>query len=95
MVKKDDEGFKPISNAALKKAKKAFEIAKKKKAKAEEKAAKDAEAEQKAKEEQLKQLEEAKKIVLELDTSLPEAKYVNILNILLIFLLKEIIIINN
>jgi hypothetical protein len=29
----------------------------------------------KAKEEQLKQFEESKKIVLELDTSLPEAKY--------------------
>jgi len=31
----------------------------------------------KAKEEQLKQFEESKKIVLELDTSLPEAKYVS------------------
>ena len=81
MVKKDDEGFKPISNAALKKAKKGYEIAQKKKAKAAEKAAKDAEAEQKAKEEQLKQLEEAKKVVLELDSSLPEATYVSILNL--------------
>ncbi|OUM57156.1 hypothetical protein PIROE2DRAFT_21530 [Piromyces sp. E2] len=78
MVKKDDEGFKPISGAALKKAKKAFDIAQKKKAKAEEKAAKDAEAEKKAKEEQLKQLEEAKKVVLELDTSLPEATRIKI-----------------
>jgi len=81
MVKKDDEGYKPISGAALKKAKKAFDIAQKKKAKAEEKAAKDAEAEKKAKEEQLKQLEEAKKVVLELDTSLPEATRVSIDNI--------------
>lgn len=78
LVKKDDEGFKTISNAALKKAKKAFDIAQKKKAKAEEKALKDAEEQKKAKEEQLKQLEESKKIILTEDASLPKATQIKI-----------------
>ncbi|KAJ3413297.1 hypothetical protein HDV05_008214 [Chytridiales sp. JEL 0842] len=74
LIRKDHaEGYLPISGAALKKAKKTYEENERKKAKAEEKAKKDSEEAAKKAAETAKKLEEAKKIVLKLDDTLPAA----------------------
>ncbi|KAJ3117391.1 hypothetical protein HDU96_006916 [Phlyctochytrium bullatum] len=76
--KETGEEYQPISGAALKKAKKGWELAEKKKAKAAAAAAKDAdEAAAKAADE-AKRIEEAKKVVLVEDASLPKAKKIRI-----------------
>jgi asparaginyl-tRNA synthetase len=65
--------FEPISNAALKKAKKGVEVNKKKKAKEAERLEKEKQVE----EARLKELEKAKKIVIANDPSLPQPKNVS------------------
>ncbi|KAI9145451.1 hypothetical protein BKA69DRAFT_584178 [Paraphysoderma sedebokerense] len=78
-VRKDEqEGFKLISGAALKKAKKAFEVAKKKAAKEEEKKKVEAEKAKAKEEEEKRRLEEAKSVVFKEDMSLPKAKKIKI-----------------
>ncbi|KAJ3199241.1 hypothetical protein HDU67_002963, partial [Dinochytrium kinnereticum] len=79
MVRKvETEGYQPISGAAMKKAKKGWELAEKKKAKAAASASKDSdEAAAKAAEE-AKRLEESKKVVLTQDLGLPKAKNIKI-----------------
>ncbi|KXN70090.1 asparaginyl-tRNA synthetase [Conidiobolus coronatus NRRL 28638] len=73
-----EEGYQPISGAALKKAKKNVEILLKKEKKQAEQAQSNADAAAaKAKEEE-QRLEEAKSIVLEQDASLPQAKKIEI-----------------
>jgi asparaginyl-tRNA synthetase len=73
-----EEGFQDASGAAIKKAKKAYEIFLKKAQKAAEKAEKDAiEAAAKAQED-AKRLEESKSIVIEQNLSLPAAQKIKI-----------------
>ncbi|KAI8841316.1 hypothetical protein BC829DRAFT_492526 [Chytridium lagenaria] len=76
--KVEAEGYQPISGAALKKAKKGWELNEKKKQKAAAAAAKDAdEAASKAADE-ARRLEEAKNVVLTQDASLPKSKNIKI-----------------
>lgn len=78
VVKKDEEGYKDISGAALKKAKKGLVELQRKLKKQEEQKKKQEEDLKKKKEEEAKALEQAKSIVLTEDTSLPKAQKVNI-----------------
>lgn len=76
VVKKDAEGYKDVSGAALKKAKKSLvEQQRKLKKQEEQKQKQDEELKKKAAEE-AKALEHAKSIVLTQDTSLPKAEKV-------------------
>ncbi|RKO85087.1 hypothetical protein BDK51DRAFT_28006, partial [Blyttiomyces helicus] len=68
------DGFQPIAKAAFKKAQKAWETEKKKAQKAAERAEAEARDAEKNAAAEAAKLEEAKKIVLELDASLPVAK---------------------
>lgn len=77
-----EEGYQPIAKAAMKKALKIHEANVKKAQKAAERAEQDAVEAQKQKEAELARLEEAKKIVLEQDPSLPPASYVRSLRFL-------------
>lgn len=76
-IKKDAEGFKEISGAAFKKAKKTFAEQQKKAKKLLEQQKKQEEELKKKLEDEAKALEHAKSIVLTEDTSLPPAKKVN------------------
>lgn len=75
-MKKDAEGFKDISGAALKKAKKSYAELQRKLKKQEEQRKKQEEEQAKKAEEEAKALEHAKSIVLTEDASLPSAKKV-------------------
>jgi len=75
--KTSEEGYKNISGAALKKAKKRVEDLAKKAKKEEEKKNAEAEKAKLQKEEEERKLEEAKNIVLEQDPTLPQAIKVN------------------
>lgn len=72
-----EEGYKDISGAALKKAKKRVEDLIKKAKKEEEKKKVDAEKAKFQQEEEERKLEEAKNVVLEQDPNLPQATKVN------------------
>lgn len=76
-IKKDADGFKDISGAALKKAKKALAEQQKKAKKLEEQKSKQDADLQKKQEDEAKALEYAKSIVLSEDKSLPEAQQVS------------------
>ncbi|KAL1934759.1 hypothetical protein VTP01DRAFT_6941 [Rhizomucor pusillus] len=78
LVKKDAEGFKDISGAALKKAKKSYAELQRKLKKQEEQRKKQEEEQAKKAEEEAKALEHAKSIVLTEDASLPSAKKIKI-----------------
>ncbi|KAI7879632.1 asparaginyl-tRNA synthetase [Lichtheimia hyalospora FSU 10163] len=78
LVKKDEEGFKDISGAALKKAKKAYTELQRKLKKQEEQKKKAEEEDAKKAEEEAKALEKAKSIVLTEDESLPAAQKIKI-----------------
>ncbi|KAI8391085.1 uncharacterized protein BYT42DRAFT_610342 [Radiomyces spectabilis] len=78
LVKKDEEGFKEISGAALKKAKKTLAEQQRKKQKQEEQKLKQDEELKKKAEEEAKALEYAKSVVLTEDTSLPKAEKIKI-----------------
>lgn len=75
-IKKDTEGFKDISGAALKKAKKTFAEQQKKAKKLEEQQKKQDDEQKKKAEDEAKALEYAKSIVLTQDGSLPKAEKV-------------------
>ena len=78
VLKDDKEGYAPVSQAAMKKAKKRLEDAEKKRKKAEEqqlKASQDAEA---ANADETRRLEESKSIKLVQDSSLPAAQPIKI-----------------
>jgi asparaginyl-tRNA synthetase len=77
-IKKDAEGYKDISGAALKKAKKTFAEQQKKAKKLEEQQKKSDDEQKKRAEEEAKALEYAKSIVLTEDASLPKAEKVNL-----------------
>ena len=74
--KTEENEFKPISDTALKKAKKRVDDIARKQKKLEEQNAAKAEKERLKQEEELKKIEEAKSIVLKEDSSLPTAKKV-------------------
>lgn len=76
LIKKDAEGYKDISGAALKKAKKTLVEQQRKAKKLEEQKAKQEEEQKKKAEDEAKALEAAKSIVLTEDASLPAAKKV-------------------
>lgn len=76
LIKKDEEGFKDISGAALKKAKKTFAEQQRKLKKQEEQRKKQQEEQARKAEEEAKALEYAKSVVLTEDASLPAAKKV-------------------
>lgn len=76
-IKKDADGFKDISGAALKKAKKALAEQQKKAKKLEEQKSKQDADLKKKQEDEAKALEHAKSIVLSEDKSLPEAQQVS------------------
>ncbi|KAI9314259.1 hypothetical protein BX666DRAFT_1863172 [Dichotomocladium elegans] len=78
LVKKDNEGFKDISGAALKKAKKSFVELQRKLKKQEEQKKKQEEEQAKKREEEAKALEQAKSVILKEDESLPAAKKIKI-----------------
>ncbi|CDS02969.1 hypothetical protein LRAMOSA00371 [Lichtheimia ramosa] len=78
LIKKDEEGFKDISGAALKKAKKAYTELQRKLKKQEEQKKKAEEEDAKKAEEEAKALEKAKSIVLTEDESLPAAQKIKI-----------------
>ncbi|ORX47747.1 asparaginyl-tRNA synthetase [Hesseltinella vesiculosa] len=78
LVKKDDEGFKDISGAALKKAKKGLELQQKKLKKQQEQLEKQASQDKEKAEEHAKMLERAKAVVLKEDASLPKAEQIKI-----------------
>ncbi|KAF7727732.1 hypothetical protein EC973_007191 [Apophysomyces ossiformis] len=78
LVKKDAEGFKDISGAALKKAKKTLVEQQRKLKKQEEQKKKQEEELKKKAEDEAKALEQAKSIVLTEDASLPAAKKIKI-----------------
>jgi asparaginyl-tRNA synthetase len=79
LVRKSLEtGYADIAGAALKKAKKGYEINMKKIKKAEERALVDAASSDKAASEEAARIEKAKSVVLVMDASLPEAKTVKI-----------------
>lgn len=78
LIKKDEEGFKDISGAALKKAKKAYTELQRKLKKQEEQKKKAEEEDAKKAEEEAKALEKAKSIVLTEDESLPAAQKVQV-----------------
>lgn len=75
-IKKDAEGFKDISGAALKKAKKSLAEQQKKAKKLEEQKSKQDADLKKKQEDEAKALEYAKSVVLTEDKSLPEAQQV-------------------
>ncbi|RCH87996.1 hypothetical protein CU098_006085 [Rhizopus stolonifer] len=77
-VKKDAEGFKEISGAAFKKAKKTFAEQQKKAKKLEEQKKKQEEELKKKQEDEAKALEYAKSVVLKEDESLPKAQKIKI-----------------
>ncbi|KAI8646185.1 hypothetical protein BD408DRAFT_410822 [Parasitella parasitica] len=77
-IKKDAEGYKDVSGAALKKAKKSLAEQQKKAKKFEEQKLKQSADLQKKKEDENKALEYAKSIVLTEDKSLPEAQKIKI-----------------
>jgi hypothetical protein len=83
-IKKDAEGFKEISGAAFKKAKKTFAEQQKKAKKLLEQQKKQEEELKKKLEDEAKALEHAKSIVLTEDASLPPAKKVNNQDMMLI-----------
>ncbi|CAG8631542.1 4285_t:CDS:2 [Paraglomus occultum] len=76
--KPEENEFKPISDTALKKAKKRVEDIARKQKKIEEQNAAKAEKERLKQEEELRKIEEAKSIVLKEDPSLPPAKKIKI-----------------
>ncbi|KAJ8660958.1 asparagine-tRNA ligase [Lichtheimia ornata] len=78
LIKKDEEGFKDISGAALKKAKKAYTELQRKLKKQEEQKKKAEEEDAKKAEEEAKALEKAKSIVLTEDESLPAAQKIKV-----------------
>ncbi|KAI7869236.1 hypothetical protein BDF14DRAFT_1786227 [Spinellus fusiger] len=80
LVKKDAEGYKDCSGAALKKAKKTLAEQLKKRQKQEEQKKKQLEEDTKKADEEAKALEYAKSIVLTEDTSLPQAQKIKIRN---------------
>ncbi|KAI8078047.1 uncharacterized protein B0P05DRAFT_543899 [Gilbertella persicaria] len=77
-IKKDAEGFKEISGAAFKKAKKTFAEQQKKAKKLEEQKKKQEEELKKKQEDEAKALEYAKSVVLKEDESLPKAQKIKI-----------------
>ncbi|KAI8068677.1 hypothetical protein BC940DRAFT_298791 [Gongronella butleri] len=78
LVKKDEEGYKDISGAALKKAKKALEVAAKKAKKLQEQQEKSAAEDQKKAQEHAEMIERARAVVLKEDPALPKAKQIKI-----------------